>query len=104
MQVLKFLLAYQEENAPLKKISTVESQEDFRLDGKIIQELEAVSLTTCTQKCLHHSNCQSINVLVDAENFSKVKVCQLMLDDLQSMPNGLITASGWMYNDIEVGG
>ena len=78
-----------------------DSREGYRLFGKIIDEFDVESLITCIHRCLHYSNCKSTNALI-GERFPVVDVCQLMSDNLQSIPNGLEAGEGWIYSDVKV--
>ena len=86
----------------IKRTAITEPHEGYRLNGKVINDFYAVSLNICTQKCLHHSDCKSINVLITDEKFPVVDICQLMSDDLQSTRNGLVSDSRWTYNAVKV--
>ena len=76
-----------------------QNMEGFRLKGNVINELKMVSVITCTQQCLRHSSCSSINVLFKADNVI-AKVCELIDENLESMPHGLVASPGWMYYSV----
>ena len=85
-----------------KRTATFETREGYRLNGKIIQEVKHLSLSTCAQRCLHHTECQSINAFVGTGKIPFVDICQLLSENHESNINGLIPIHKWIYSDIKV--
>ena len=85
-----------------KRTATFETREGYRLNGKIIQEVKHLSLSTCTQRCLNHTECQSTNAFVAKGKIPFLDICQLLSENHESNINGLIPSHEWIYNDIKV--
>ena len=86
----------------VKRTATFETREGYRLNGKIIQEVTNLSLSTCAQRCLHHKKCQSTNAFLGMGKMPSLDICQLLSENHERDINGLIPSSGWIYNDMKV--
>ena len=85
-----------------KRTASFETREGYRINGKIIQEVKHLSLSTCAQRCLYHTECQSTNAFVGTGKIPFVDICQLLSENHEGNINGLIPSHEWIYSDIKV--